>query len=302
MGMPRHLLAGLLKEAVQRSLIAVGFLPPLLRTPAMPQAGGYVRGLRFAHLIRTRRPHKARLGAFLRQNPFPRPLTEGFFYREKMRAIHRVSPELPLREILEVGGGQSGMARMLYPNAHVTTVDMDPCFADSPVNQGDRVTFVNADATALPFPDASFDAVTFFDVLEHVPDDSAAAREALRVLRPGGWIMVSSPNLDWRSPYHRIMQPICPDDREMMDRWAHVRRGYDSEGLERLFGGPADRCADFINPITVIGHDMAFSYLPAGTRRLACFALSPLTWVGYLLQSRLDRGTETAASWRKSGP
>lgn len=297
--MPRHLLIALLKESAQRLLIRVGFLPPLLPAPALPQALGYLRGLRFAGLIRTRRGHKARLGAFLRENPFPHPLTEGFFYREKMRAIHRVSPELPLREILEVGGGQSGMARMLYPRAHVTTVDMDPQFASSPVNQGDQVTFVNADATALPFPDESFDAVTFFDVLEHVPDDVAAAREAMRVLRPGGWIMVSSPNLDWHSPFHAIMRPICPDDREMMERWAHVRRGYDSKGLERLFGAPVARRAEFINPITVICHDIAFSRLPATARRWLCVALSPITWAGYLLQDRLGRGTETAASWCK---
>lgn len=299
LAMPRHLLQDLLSDTALRVLVRLRIVPPLLPRPARASLLGYLRGLRFAKLVYGTRPHKARLGKFLRQNPFPHPLTEGFFYREKMRAIHRVAPEAPLRHVLEVGGGQSGMARKLYPHAHVTTVDLDPQYADSPLNQGPDVTFVTADATALPFPDSSFDAVTFFDVLEHIPDDRAAAREAWRVLKPGGWIMASSPNLNWRSPYYAVMAPVCFDDSEMMDRWGHVRRGYDLVDLERLFEAGAVRHADFINPVTVITHDIAFSRLPVKLRRMALVALLPLTWVGYLLQDRLGRGTETAASWRK---
>ena len=41
-----------------------------------------------------------------------------------------------------------------------------------------NTTFVSADAVALPFGDASFDVATFFDVLEHIPDDAAAVAEA----------------------------------------------------------------------------------------------------------------------------
>jgi hypothetical protein len=59
---------------------------------------------------------KAPLSAFLARNPFPHGWTDGLFYREKMRAIHRVAPER-LGEggarILEVGGGRSGLARLL---------------------------------------------------------------------------------------------------------------------------------------------------------------------------------------------
>ncbi|WP_242031859.1 hypothetical protein [Microcoleus sp. FACHB-672] len=60
---------------------------------------------------------KAQLGKFLSGNPFGRPLTQGFFYWEKMRAIHRIAPEQPMRDILEVGGGGSGLTACLYPQA-----------------------------------------------------------------------------------------------------------------------------------------------------------------------------------------
>jgi len=244
---------------------------------------------------------KAPLRAFLRGNPFPHPYTEGFFYREKMRAIHRVAPDGGVEEILEVGGGRSGLARTLYPGARVTTLDLDPAYAESELNRGERVRFVQGDATDLPFPDHAFDAVTLFDVLEHIPDDAAAAREALRVLRPGGHVLVSTPHVRWRYPYFRALRPICPPERELWERWGHVRRGYALSELEALVGGPAEASAAFITPATELGHDLAFSRLRPRLRRAACAAVSPLTWAGYWLQRPGTPGSELAARWRKSG-
>jgi hypothetical protein len=51
---------------------------------------------------------KSPLAQFLQRNPFPRPLTLGFFYREKMRAIHRIAPETVAGPILEVGAVGAG--------------------------------------------------------------------------------------------------------------------------------------------------------------------------------------------------
>jgi demethylmenaquinone methyltransferase/2-methoxy-6-polyprenyl-1,4-benzoquinol methylase len=53
-----------------------------------------------------------------------------------------------------------------------------------------RIDFVEADATRLPFPDDSFDAVTVGWGLRNVPDLAATLREMARVLKPGG-VMVS---------------------------------------------------------------------------------------------------------------
>lgn len=50
-----------------------------------------------------------------------------------------------------------------------------------------------ASAVALPFPDGFFDAVICSEVLEHIPDHERAVAEAVRVLKPGGDLVVSVP-------------------------------------------------------------------------------------------------------------
>ncbi len=240
---------------------------------------------------------KASRRAFLAQNPFPNPYTLGFFYREKMRAIHRVAPDRGVREVLEVGGGQSGLAALLYPEAAVTTLDIDPAYAEAAPNRADRVTFVVGDATALPFESGRFDVVTQFDLLEHVADDQAAAREAARVLRPGGTLLVSTPHARWRYPWYGAFRPVAPTEAELFAEWGHVRRGYTVDDLRALVGLPLRAWASFINPVTALGHDIAFSRLPR--RRALLAALAPLTWAGYLLHRPHGRGTETASAWAK---
>jgi SAM-dependent methyltransferase len=54
--------------------------------------------------------------------------------------------------------------------------------------------YVDGNALAMPFPAASFDVVTAWNVLEHVPDLDGVLRETARVLRPGGQMLIVAPN------------------------------------------------------------------------------------------------------------
>ncbi len=61
-----------------------------------------------------------------------------------------------------------------------------------------------SDITSIPVEDASFDAVMCTEVLEHVPDPVAALKELTRVLRPGGYLLITAPfaSLTHFAPFH----------------------------------------------------------------------------------------------------
>ncbi len=61
-----------------------------------------------------------------------------------------------------------------------------------------------SDITSIPRPDASFDAIMCTEVLEHVPDAVAALKELNRLLRPGGYLLITAPfgSLTHFAPYH----------------------------------------------------------------------------------------------------
>ena len=246
--------------------------------------------------------HKAPLAQFLAQNPFPNPLTDGLFYREKMRAIHQVAPQTLCEagrapRVLDVGGGRSGLARLLYPRAEVITVDLDASLHGQGPGQG--AAFACADATRLPFADEAFDAVSLFDILEHVPEDGRAAAEALRVVRRDGHVLVSTPNDHWRYPHYRFMGQFCPHESELMSEWGHVRRGYDSGTLNTLFGGPPMRSASFTNGVTAFYHDLAFSRLGRRKRKVLYALSAPAVALGYLCHAPSKTGAEIALAWRR---
>lgn len=97
---------------------------------------------------------------------------------------------------LEIGAGTGMMAAELlssFPELQLTITDFDSSMlqkASSFVGTyGSRATVDVADATSLSFPDGSFDCVFSFIMLHHVMEWEKAIGEAIRVLRPGGWLI-----------------------------------------------------------------------------------------------------------------
>lgn len=91
-------------------------------------------------------------------------------------------------DILEVGCGTGLVLQRLRSFARSAKgVDLSPGMLARARERGLDVQ--EASATALPFPDATFDATCSFKVLAHVPEVETALREMLRVTRPGGTVI-----------------------------------------------------------------------------------------------------------------
>jgi demethylmenaquinone methyltransferase / 2-methoxy-6-polyprenyl-1,4-benzoquinol methylase len=96
-------------------------------------------------------------------------------------------------EVLDVAAGPGNVATELVARGARAVVALDLSEQMLRVGYERRhpgIAWVNGDALALPFPDASFDALTISFGLRNVPDPEAAALEFARVLRPGGRVVV----------------------------------------------------------------------------------------------------------------
>lgn len=97
-------------------------------------------------------------------------------------------------KILEIGCGPGALAGALhrwYPKAEITGLDRDSAFIAFAKGNEPGITFLEGDATALPFEDGTFDVTISNTVSEHV-ETAAFFGEQLRVLKPGGICLVLS--------------------------------------------------------------------------------------------------------------
>lgn len=110
------------------------------------------------------------------------------------------------RNVLEVACGPGlGLGLLAARGARVTAGDLDPGILDMAVTAyagRPDVRLARFDAQAIPFADACFDVIAMFEALYYLPDPNAFLREAQRVLRPGGYLLISSVNRLWTG-FHR---------------------------------------------------------------------------------------------------
>jgi SAM-dependent methyltransferase len=99
------------------------------------------------------------------------------------------------RRVLDVGCGTGyGTAHLARVASSALGVDLAAEAVTYAAHHFPSAHFLQCSATAVPFPPASFDLLTAFEVIEHLPDWRTLLAEAGRVLEPRGVLIVSTPN------------------------------------------------------------------------------------------------------------
>lgn len=126
------------------------------------------------------------------------------FFNDELKLLH-IAPELCFMDRFKE-----------MPNIHSITADLESPLAD-----------VKMDVHAIPFEEGSFDVVFCNHVMEHVEDDIKAMSEIHRVLKPGGWAIIQSPQDYARE--ETLEDPSITDPKER-------ERVYWQDDHVRLFG------------------------------------------------------------------
>ncbi|MBD0264317.1 MAG: methyltransferase domain-containing protein [Tolypothrix sp. Co-bin9] len=117
------------------------------------------------------------------------------------RAFEQVLTQLDLKgDILDFGAGMGHLVRRLQALSHftsLTAIDLMP----RPVSIDESVSWLSWDLNeAVDMPNRTFDVIVSAEVIEHLENPRAVAREWFRLLRPGGTLIFSTPNNEsWRS-------------------------------------------------------------------------------------------------------
>jgi peptidoglycan/LPS O-acetylase OafA/YrhL/SAM-dependent methyltransferase len=185
------------------------------------------------------------------------------------REFARIQP----RDVLDVGSPKLMSLRFAALGAKVMATDLDdPALYHRWLESAQTLELGDyhvdyQDATALPYPDASFDLVYSISVVEHIPNDRAAVSEMLRVTRPGGCVIVEVPYRE----HPAIITRETDSKGKPVTAPVFYERRYDGDLLrERLTAGSAP-------VIQILGESLYFDPVISGELR-APKPLRALLW------------------------
>ena len=150
-------------------------------------------------------------------------------HRSRYRFAARLAG--PGQRVLDVASGAGfGLALLEHSGAWPVGVDYSAHALADVRERQPCAALVRADAARLPFADESFDVVVSFETIEHVADACALVRAIRRVLKPGGLLVLSTPNRAFGPPARHASNPFhvrefTPDElRHLLSRaFADVR-------------------------------------------------------------------------------
>lgn len=216
--------------------------------------------------------------------------------QERRLDMIRTYINLENARVLDIGCGLGAYVRAFSRfTDRAYGIDIDAARVETGVTEGLN-GLVAGVGEALPFADGSFDGILLNEVLEHVRNDRETVREALRILRPGGRIVIFVPNRFYPFETHGVYLGkkyvfgnipavnYLPDP--VRNRLVPHARAYTRAGLERVTEGLPCRWVDW----TVIfpGYDNIVARKPAigNSIRTVTYTLEQ-TWLKRLGLSHL---------------
>lgn len=117
------------------------------------------------------------------------------YLRHYIALVKRYSPSGA--KILDLGCGNGISARELNQAGYdVVGTDISPLFLEDACKwENERLKYQVCDVLELPYADESFDVICSNELIEHLPDVETALSEMVRVVRSGGKVILSGPNL-----------------------------------------------------------------------------------------------------------
>jgi SAM-dependent methyltransferase len=166
---------------------------------------------------------------------------ENYWFRRHEVVYRWCADKYAGQDVLEAGCGEGYGADLIASTARrVVAVDYDAATIAHVGTRYPRVQVLAANLAAVPMPDASVDVVVNFQVIEHLWDQPQFITECLRLLRPGGLLLMSTPNRITFTPGSDT--PLNPFHTRELNA-AELRQlledgGFTVDGMYGVFHGP----------------------------------------------------------------
>ena len=139
-----------------------------------------------------------------------------------------------LHRLLDLGCGFGGLTRLVADRLGVAEahgIDLDAVALEEARGKGVVTHQLDMRQGTLPFPDSSFDLVTTYGVLDYLADFDPMLGEIYRVLRPGGYALVSLPNLaGWQNRLSLLLGYQLRDVEVSQQKASGLHPWYASDG------------------------------------------------------------------------
>lgn len=196
--------------------------------------------------------------AYARKDP-------GYFAGARADFIARLPPQ-PDSSILEIGCGTGATGRLALAGGKAERYVGVELFEDAAAEARKYLTDVvvgNVEKLDLPFAPCSFDALILSEVLEHLIDPWSVVRRLAPLIRPGGMVLASSPNVThWRVVAELLRGRFELADQGVFDR-THMR-WFTPSSYRALFEA-AGFAVDHVGPVTPFSpRTRTFSRLTGG--------------------------------------